>query len=118
MKPWLNNNEYAENPVLASSDLAKALFRGELAMFLGAGVSKPIGLPSWPNLVRACLQEAKLPYDHVTEKTDIASLQREAGTIRRKLADDKRYRELVSHCLYADSKPRTNAVTTQVRYAA
>jgi|ERR1044071_5040914 hypothetical protein len=38
--------------------LADQLRRGSLALFLGAGVSKPLGLPAWKSLVTKCLMAA------------------------------------------------------------
>jgi len=38
-----------------AESLAARARRGELALFFGAGVSIPAGLPGWPQLLRACL---------------------------------------------------------------
>jgi hypothetical protein len=42
----------------ACTYLAEQLRRGSVALFLGAGVSKPLGLPNWKDLVTKCLVKA------------------------------------------------------------
>lgn len=42
------------NPSLATAFLGTLLSRGELFLLLGAGVSRPAGLPNWPMLVASC----------------------------------------------------------------
>jgi hypothetical protein len=39
-----------------AESLAARARRGELALFFGAGVSIPAGLPGWPQLLQACLE--------------------------------------------------------------
>ena len=49
------------NPSLATSFLGTLLSRGELFLLLGAGVSRPAGLPNWPMLVASCEAAVGLP---------------------------------------------------------
>lgn len=49
---------YRDNPDDAVRLLAKHLRRGSLMLFLGAGVSRPLGLPSWADLVGGCVTDA------------------------------------------------------------
>ncbi|PVY97087.1 SIR2 family NAD-dependent protein deacylase [Actinomycetospora cinnamomea] len=45
-----------EELLVRAESLAARARRGELALFFGAGVSIPAGLPGWPQLLRACLE--------------------------------------------------------------
>ena len=54
MTNWEDVAAYAGDMDAVKNDLASALYRGELVLLLGAGVSKPFGLPRWPKLFPAC----------------------------------------------------------------
>jgi hypothetical protein len=57
------NLEVLAYPDAAAKYLGDHLFRGSLALVLGAGVSKPLGLPSWAELLKTCFAYIKVsPY--------------------------------------------------------
>lgn len=47
-------------PAKAAIELGRLLHRGELALFVGAGISRDLGLPSWHSLARAMARESKV----------------------------------------------------------
>ncbi len=51
---------YLSDPDSAASELARMLHRGELALLLGAGVSRGLGIPTWHTLARVMAREAGL----------------------------------------------------------
>lgn len=70
--------------------LGKRAKHGELALFLGAGISIPAGLPSWEDLIKDLAEEARLPHADLTELTPIDQAEliehraeAEAGSQRR-----------------------------------
>jgi hypothetical protein len=117
MIPWTGNEDYAGNFSLASDHLGAALYRGELALCLGAGISRPLGLPAWYTLVKDCMEKAGLPHDYISESTDILTLQAAAGQVRQKINDDVRFKNLVSEALYSSAKTRSPANVTPLMTA-
>jgi hypothetical protein len=53
--------ERLAHPEAAIDYLGDHLFNGSLALVMGAGVSKPLGLPSWEELLKACFTKIKEP---------------------------------------------------------
>jgi SIR2-like domain len=64
-KPWEDLGDREES----LNYLAELLVNGELSLLLGAGVSKPMGLPLWKDLVRACYTHSGLPGPGDTDYT-------------------------------------------------
>ncbi|WP_433784426.1 SIR2 family protein [Actinomycetospora sp. CA-101289] len=62
-----------------AGDLARRARAGELALFLGAGVSTSAGLPSWKELLSALLDRTTLAADERTAVLDLDA--RDAATI-------------------------------------
>ena len=52
--------DYLDKPAKAAQDLGEILHRGELALFVGAGISKGLGAPSWHSLARAMARDSKV----------------------------------------------------------
>jgi hypothetical protein len=109
---WRDDELYAKDHNLSKLHLGKALFRGDLALMVGAGISNSLGLPRWSDLVKKCLAETGLPHDDIDEKTEIARLQRAVGEVRGKIGDDTKFNELVRKTLYAGTKERNSANIT------
>ena len=100
MTNWEDVAAYAGDMDAVKNDLASALYRGELALLLGAGVSKPFGLPSWPKLVRDCLESVSLPHAHVRDDATFDELTKAAGLFRDKCKTSE-YRATIHRHLYA-----------------
>src|SRR5687768_2665030 len=50
-KPRMTQRDEFENSDSLSDYLADQLMRGRVALFLGAGISQPFGLPGWDQLL-------------------------------------------------------------------
>ena len=92
-------------PSLSSiaDSLALRARRGDLVLFLGAGVSKPAGLPSWTDLLKA-LAVDRLPDTEVRELQDLSELDR-AALIERRLRPGETLGEAVAQ-LFLRHSPR------------
>lgn len=98
----------AEHRKLADR-LGEAAGRGELSIFAGAGVSKPVGFPDWKELLEE-LAGKKLPFH---AKTDYPQLAQDLGIpdLNAKVARRFRTRKHgLGHALLADL--RTSAMVT------
>ncbi len=93
------------NPLLLDTDaaairLAHHLREGELALIIGAGASRGVGLPLWSELVQECVKRGGIPsraVDSSTPNSDLRSLMEE---IEQSRTGDE-YRSLVREALYA-----------------
>ena len=50
-----------KNMTADGDELAQAIKRGNAVLFVGAGVSMSVGLPSWHSLVTHMVEELRLP---------------------------------------------------------
>jgi len=83
--------------------------RGELSLFLGSGVSAPVGLPSWPDLMTRMAERAEVPYIRRPDsdlRTDAEQLKDKLGEeydpFMREIFDVNRH--ALGHALLADLK--------------
>jgi len=100
MTAWEDVVAYGDDPDAALRDLSQGLHSGELALLLGAGVSKPFGLPGWATLVRACLEDVGLPTDEVTPDAAFDVLKEAAGRFHDACNTDETYRAIIRRHLY------------------
>jgi hypothetical protein len=86
-------------PRMAQKLLARLLRRGELVLFLGAGVSSASKLPTWEKLVERCEVEVGLPSP---KSRSTAELMDAMEQVNDKVDDAAKFRELVRRNLYPD----------------
>lgn len=84
------------NREVAAARLAGYLRSGQLSLYLGAGVSQGMGLPSWQDLVERCERAAGVTPD------GSADLMRRMDTVRRRVEGLSKFKTLVRDNLYAD----------------
>lgn len=113
-RPSLDIRAYVQRPHLAIPLLAELLSAGNLALAIGAGASRGLGLPGWRELVDRCLRETdrlkgtrlanSLPGD-ADNKRICESIDEVEKAIGGKLdmGRSPAFRSLVSSCLYPDS---------------
>lgn len=69
--------------------LAGYALRGELALFLGAGVSMAAGLPSWAGLLDLLAAHAGMTREERTALADLRSALDQASVVERRLTDQR-----------------------------
>jgi hypothetical protein len=85
------------NPSACISHAATHLKHGELAVVLGAGVSVPLGLPDWIQLVERCCLEAGVDFDR-SATGDKSYVQAVTEKVQTKTKGE--FRKLLSNALY------------------
>ena len=112
-KPDTTELERLAHPSAAANFLGGSLYRGSLALLLGAGVSAPLGGPSFPKLIDECLNGlGELPF---------AGSDSELGASRVvDIADNKGVdlRGLLTGCLYPTNPPLASRLISSTRLGA
>lgn len=119
---WSSNEQYRNNHRLAIRHLGKLLFRGELVLILGAGVSVPFGLASWTTLLQECADDIGVSLSDLNINTKKGALLA-ASRIKAGAASVDDYHSLVQKILYKKHKrytptPLFSAVTAMLSGAA
>jgi len=115
MTDWEDVGAYADDHDAAVRDLSRALYTGELALLLGAGISKAFGLPSWPQLVRDCLSSVGKPSAHIPDEAPFDVLTKSAGIFHEACKPEQQYRALIKQHLYAKhQREKTTPLLTAV----
>ena len=103
---WQGLDEYERNQDAAAKDLGHALFRGELALFLGAGVSMDSRLPNWLKLVKGCSEACKIDHSDLDENTSAEKLRSRTDSIEASFgARIEDYHACIHDALYKGFKP-------------
>jgi hypothetical protein len=92
----------------ASNFLAEHLQRGTLVLFLGAGVSKGMGLPNWVEYVNKIRQKVCLT--PVSSDSNAEDLQIAADEVENKCESEEKYFQILKSCLYEDIEELSSTV--------
>lgn len=113
MKPDTTSLELLAHPEAATEYLGGCLFRGSLALLLGAGISKPLGAPAYGELIDSCLKNlGEPPY----EGPDLElGATRVAGDTERKGID---LQTLLTTSLYPAGAPLPSSLMSSTRMGA
>lgn len=98
---WRGIEAYASDLDSAATDLAGALMRGELALFLGAGISIDANLPSWSSLVIRCCEATGISSDDITPQIGSDTLRLRADQVEAHFLESTDYIKCVHDSLYA-----------------
>lgn len=97
---------YCADRERVQADLGLALFRGELSLFLGSGISADFHLPSWPILVRTCLAKVARDPAEISDDAGFDQLTQAMGRVRDQLKNNGKYFQLIWDSLYPDGTNR------------
>jgi hypothetical protein len=95
---WRGVDAYAADLDASAADLAGLLSRGELALFLGAGVSLDAKLPNWSELVKQCCVVAGIEHDDITPDIDSETLRARMDRVDTALSS--KFRNVVHDAVY------------------
>lgn len=107
MTEWEDVGAYADDQDATELALSQALYTGELALLLGAGISKAFGLPGWPQLVRDCLNSVGKPFAHITDDASFDALTKAAGIFHDACKSEDQYRTVIKQQLYSSHERNT-----------
>jgi len=119
MTTWEPVDIYAQDPKhkLAVLHLSEALYRGELALLLGSGVSVAFGLPGWVDLVHRCLDTRNMDKSRVTNGSAFEVMTSVIGQLRTTINDDGEYLRVVKKALYQTATDRASAAPSDLLIA-
>lgn len=108
-------NALLSNPEAAAVALARYLSEGSLALLLGAGVSKGVGLPNWYELVKKCLVDVGLKAEAgaLRKNCSIEILLNAIDKVERTAGSGKAYREIVKKNLYDSIDEFSDTIITE-----
>jgi hypothetical protein len=115
---WRSFDAYIGDHNAAAMDLGAALVRGEMAIFLGAGVSVDSNLPKWNELVRRCCLQCNIDCTDITPDTDSETLRFRMDAVEEKMKVTGGYLKGVHDALYdAYIKTKTTYQPTRLLQA-
>ena len=86
----------------AIDSLSACLYEGNLVLFLGAGISKNIGLPIWWELVRRCVNRVGgLEGDEINEYSSNEELREAMEGVERRAESFQRYQQIIYEQMYS-----------------
>jgi len=98
---------YRDDPELCKRDLAKYLVKGELSLFLGAGISASVGMPNWKDLTKNVLINVGFQNEanKISDQTTDAEYRNLMTKVRKELNHDAvKFKEIVKKSLYSKDK--------------
>jgi NAD-dependent SIR2 family protein deacetylase len=99
--PPLRSHEQFENREALISFLSELLARGQIALFLGAGISEAMSLPDWDGLLESCFETKEL------QRPTQFNFKRQAEILRTKFYKDDNlgFEKFIKEELYKNVDP-------------
>ncbi len=107
---WIQLSAYQIQPDIAKGHLGVCLYEGALTLVLGSGVSSGMGFPCWPELVKRCAEEAKIPNVVIDAKTPNTELLKLMDRVERGMSWES-YQKVVMGSLYRDARDERSLIT-------
>lgn len=109
-------SQFVGRPKISSRFLGSELRNGRLSLFVGAGISKSLGLPLWWELVQRCCDAAGVPakLDAAARNEDLRLLM---DAVEKRLGGGQPYRDAVKAALYDGLKYERDVVTRKLLVA-
>lgn len=121
---WLNIADYSQDIDLAEVHISEALYNGQLALLLGAGVSADFGLPKWWKLIHNLIigldsLDTRLEKIAATlsENRSFDDLKLAASLAKEKCASEADFIGRVKSALYKDHSDRGRYSPSALQFA-